>query len=282
MSHLKSKIVILMLGMILLLSLSHTATASQFSIILFTYGVIEGSLEFHEEAHPTDTITYNLTIVADSDVNIINFTLKISGWVGEKWQTLQTEQITLYPMTQGENLTRQIMVTLPPNVSERLYCIIEASTSQGSGKTAFYATYVRTVTYDKLLNSYNELLANYNILQADYNQLLTNYDALNSNYSSLEAEYSTMHTNFDSLNSSYEPLMASHNSLTTIYDSLHESYTYIKTKYDASIGESNVFRNLTYILSITTVIFVATTVYFRQKAPYIVLRKETAAKPDKE
>ncbi len=282
MSHLKSKIVILMFGMILLLSLSHAATASQFSIISFRYGVIEGSLEFHEEAHPTDTITYNLTIVADSDVTIINFTLKISGLVGEKWQTLQTEQITLYPMIKGENLTRQMIVTLPPNVSERLYCIIEASTSQGSGKTAIYATYVRIVTYDELLNSYNELLANYNTLQADYNQLLTNYDALNSNYSSLEAEHSTMHTNFDSLNSSYETLMANYSSLTTIYDSLQESYTYIKTKYDASTGELNIVRSLMYILGITTVIFVATTIYFRQKAPYVVLRKETAAKPDKE
>jgi len=243
---------------------------------------MEGSLEFHEEAHPTDTITYNLTIVAYIDVTIFNLTLKISGLVGEKWQTLHTEQITSYPMTIGENFTRQIIFTVPQNTSERLYCVIEASTDKGFGKTAFYATYVRTITYDELLNLYNELLVNYSTLQDDYNQLLTNYDALNLTYSSLVAEHGTMQTNYNSLNSSYESLMASYNSLTTVYDSLQEFYTYIKTKYDASIGELNIIRNLMYIFIITTVIFVATTIYLRKKAPYIILRKETTVKPDKE
>jgi len=268
--------------MILLFSLSCTAKASQFSTVSFTYWYMEGSLEFHEEAHPTDTITYNLTIVAYIDVTIFNLTLKISGLVGEKWQTLHTEQITAYPMTIGENFTRQIIFTVPQNTSERLYCVIEASTDKGFSKTAFYATYVRTITYDELLNLYNELLVNYSTLQDDYNQLLTNYDALNLTYSSLVAEHGTMQTNYNSLNSSYESLMASYNSLTTVYDSLQEFYTYIKTKYDASIGELNIIRNLMYIFIITTVIFVATTIYLRKKAPYIILRKETTVKPDKE
>ena len=284
MFHLRSKIIILVFGITLLLSLSlsPTAKASQLSTVSFTYGYIGGSLEFQEEAHPTDTITFDLTIVAYVDVTIFNFTLTISGLVGEKWQTLHTEQIISYSMIQDENLTRQIMVTLPQNTSERIYCIIEASTDWGFSKTDFHATYIRTITYDELLNLYNELLVNHSTLQADYDQLLTDYDALNSTYSSLVAEYGAMQTNYNSLNSSYESLMASYNSLTSDYESLQEDYTYIKTKYDASIGELNIVRSLMYIFGITTVIFVATTVYLRKKAPYIIVRKETAIKPDKE
>ena len=119
-------------------------------------------------------------------------------------------------------------------------------------------------------------------MQADYNQLLTDHDALNFTYNSLVAEHSSMQTNYNVLNSSYESLTASYNSLTLNYDSLQEDHTYIKTKYDASIGELNIVRTLMYIFAITTAIFVATTVYFRKKAPYLVLRKETAIKPDEE
>ena len=282
MSNLTSKILILMFGMTLLLSLSGTAKASQISTVSFMYGYIGGSLEFHEEAHPTSTITYNLTVVAYLDVTIYNLTLRISGLVKEKWQTLLTEQIISYSMTEDENFTRQIIVTLPHDTSERLYCIIEASTDKGFGKTAFYATYVRTITYDELIGLYDKLLTNYSTLQADYDQLLTNYDALNLTHSSLVSEYGSMQTNYNLLNSSYDSLMTSYDLLTFNYDSLQEDYTYIKTKYDASLGELNIVRTLMYIFTITTVIFVATTVYFRKKAPYVVLRKETAIKPDKE
>ena len=282
MSYLRRIIITLMFGMTLLSSLSSTAKASQFSTVSFTYGYLGGSLEFREEAYPTSTITHNLTIVAYLDVTIYNLTLRISGLVGEEWQTLNTEQIISYSLKQGKNLTRQMMVTLPQNTSERLHCVIEASTDKGFGKTAFYSTHVRTINYEELSNLYNELLVNYSTLQADYNQLLTDHDSLNLTYSSLVAEHSLMQTNYNILNSSYEFLTVSYNALTLNYDSLQEDHTYIKTKYDASIAELNIFRTLMYIFAITTAIFVATTVYFRKKAPYLVLRKETSIKPDEE
>lgn len=282
MFHLRSKIPILILGLTLLLGSIPMAKASHSSIVSFMYGIIGGSLEFPEEALPNDTVSYNLTIVAYVDVTIYNFTVKISGLVGEKWQTLNTEQIISHSLVQDENLTRQIIVTLPQNTSERLHCVIEASTDKGFGKTTFYATYVRTISYNELSDSYDELLINYSTIYADYNKLLTDYDILNSTYDSIVAEHDIMQTNYNSLNSSYEILIANHNSLLFSYDSLQEQYSYIKTKYDASLAELNIVRNLMYIFTITTVIFIATTAYFRRKAPYIVLRKETAIKPNKE
>jgi len=267
-----------MLGMTLLLSLSHTAKGSQSSTVSFTYGYIWGSLEFPEEAHPADTIMCNLTITAYIDVNVYNFTLEISGLAGEKWQTLQTEQISRY-LAQGENHTSHVRVTLPQNTSDRLLYVIEASTDKGFGKTTFYGTYVRTISHDELSNLYDELLANYSMLRTDYDQLLTNYYALNLTYSSFVREYNTMQASIDSLNSSYRSLTVNYSSLASSYDSLQEHYNYIKGKYDSAAGELNIVRILLYIFTTATAILAATTIYFRKKAPYVVVRKETAEKP---
>lgn len=278
--RLRGKIIILMFGITLLLGLSHIAKASQFSTVSFTYGYIWGSLEFPEEAHPADSVTCNLTIVAYIDVNIYNFTLEISGLTGERWQTLHTEPILSHYLAQGENLTKKVRVTVPQNTSERLYYVIEASTDKGFGKTAFYGTYVRSIGYSELSGLYDDLLLNYSILRIDYNQMLANYYTLNSTYGSLVEEYNTIQANINTLNSSYRSLTTSYNSLMSNYDSLQEHYNYIKELYDSSAGELNTVRILMFVFGITTAILAATTIYFRKKAPYIVLRKETAAKAE--
>jgi hypothetical protein len=273
----RSRIIVLMFGMIVLFSISRAVNASGFNTVSFTYGYIHGSLEFPEEAHPTETITCNLTITAYVDVTLYNLTFAISGLVGENWQTLHTEQIISYAMAMGENLSRKVMVTLPQNLSERLNYIIEASTDKGFGNTVFYATYVRATTYDALANLYSALLINDSKLQTDYAQLSTNYSALNGTYNSLTGEYNAIQTSYSSLNSSYESLSANYTSLVLSHNSLQ----YIKTKYDDSLAELTIVRNLMYLFGISTVILAAATIYFRKKAPYIVLHKETSAKPDK-
>lgn len=65
------------------------------------------------------------------------------------------------------------------------------------------------------------------------------------------------------------------------HNSLQDFYTYIKTKYDAAMTELTIVRNLMYLFGISTAILAAATIYFRKKTPYIVLHKETSAKPDK-
>lgn len=280
MRRLRSKIVVLILGITLLLSLSHISEASQFSTVSFAYGYIWGSLEFPEEAHSGDSFTCNLTIGAYIDVDIYNFTLAISGLVGEKRQTLHTEPILSRHLTQGENFTSPVMVTLPQNMSERLHYVIEASTDKGFGQTAFYGTYVRPISYNELSALYDGLLANYTVLRVDYNHTLEKYYTLNTTYSSLAEEYDTIRGNIDTLNASYRSLVGSYNSLTSAFDSLQQHYDYIKALYDSSAGELNIVRILMFVFGITTAILAATTIYFRKKAPYIVLRKETATKTE--
>jgi hypothetical protein len=281
-SCLRNKLLALIFGLALLSSLNRVANASQFSTVTFTYGYIWGSFDVPEEAQPVSTVTCNLTIGAYVDVNIYNVTLEISGFTGERWQTLHTEQILSHYMAQGANLTKQIVVTLPQNTSERLHYVIEASTDKGFGKTAFYETYVRTVAYNGLLSSFETLLDNYTAMQTSYSQLLANYGSLNVTYNSLVGAYNATRASYDLLNSSYQSLLANYSSLASIYESLLEHYDYVKKNFDASNGELSVVRILTYVFSITTVIFAATTLYFRRKAPYIVLRKETAVKPNDE
>lgn len=273
----RSKTLVLVLGIILLLSLSHIVKASPSCMVTFTYGYVEGTLDFPEEAHATDTVTCNLTISALADVTIYNFTLAISGFVGAKWQTLRIEPITSYSMAAGENLTRQVSVTLPQNTSERLHYVIEVSATSSFGKTDFYATYVRPISYDELSGLYNALQNNLTNLQADYNQLQATFNFLNSTYSSLASQFAFLQTGFNSLNSSYETLNTTYSSLASNYNSMQDTYNYIRTKYDSSTGELSIVRNLMYILGITTVILAATTIYFRKKAPYIVVQKETAS-----
>jgi hypothetical protein len=219
-----------------------------------------------------------LTIGAYIDVNIYNFTLDISGFTGQNWRTFGTEQITSYNLAQDENLTSQIIITVPQNTSEKLHYVIEASTDKGFGKTAFYATNVITITYEELSDLYNKLLTNNTALQVDYNQLLTNYTTINQTYSSLLRDYNAAHTTCNLLNSSYESLRANYSSLKSNYDSLQEHFAYVEAKYDSSTGELNIVRYLMYVFGVTTVILAATTIYFRKKAPYIVVRKDTAAK----
>jgi hypothetical protein len=258
--------------------LGPVAKASRSSTTSFTYGFVWGSIEFPEETHPLDTITCNLTIGAYIDVKIYNFTLDISGFTGQNWRTFGTEQIISYNLAQDENLTSQIIITVPQNTSEKLHYVIEASTDKGFGKTAFYATNVITITYEELSDLYNKLLTNNTALQVDYNQLLTNYTTINQTYSSLLREYNATHTTCNLLNSSYESLKANYSSLKSNYDSLQEHFAYVEAKYDSSTGELSIVRYLMYVFGVTTVILAATTIYFRKKAPYIVVRKDTAAK----
>lgn len=271
--QLANKMKLAFLAVIVLVVSCQMVKASDSSVVSFTYGYIWGLLEFPEEVHLADTVTCNLTVGAYIDVDIYNFTLGISGLVGQSWQVLRVEQILSRHMMQGENISVSVIVVLPQNTSASLHYMVEASTDKGFGKTAFYATYVRSSTY-------SELQINNSKLQQDYGQLFGGYQNLNLTLQSLTSQYSNLQTAYNSLNSSYDSLNISDNSLRSDYNSLQQNYEYIKEKYDSSLAELGLVRNLMFGFGIAAVILAATTLYFRKKAPYIVLHKETAIKPD--
>jgi len=147
-----------------------------FVALLFLFGQIYGSsasstnnfsfqsagvtidLTFPEEAHPTESITHNLTITAQTSLTLENFTIIIKVLVNSSWQQVYKEQVLSRDMLQNEKITSQPRFTLPQN--------------------ADYTTHVRTLTYNELLTEYNELLTNYSDALAEYETLLESYNEL--------------------------------------------------------------------------------------------------------
>ncbi len=132
-------------------------------------------------------------------------------------------------------------------------------------------------SYGDLEGSYNDLQANYSILEDNYNALSTTHQELQTNYNSLQLsfnssqkDYNNLQTNYDSLNSTYCHLLSEYSSLQANYDSLQAGFNELKSKYEFA-GETVNAINLMYVFIETTVIFVATTIYF-------VLRKQKPKK----
>ena len=121
---------------------------------------------FPKQAYSTETITHNMTITAYDTLTLQNFTIVINAMVNSSWQQVYKEQVISHSMEPDENLTMQMMFTLPQGTQERLYCYIYALTDKPSEASicTFYSTYVGLMTYNELLSKYNDLLANYSSL----------------------------------------------------------------------------------------------------------------------
>lgn len=162
--------------------------------------------------------------------------------------------------------------------------------------------YVLQAQYNELFGNYSSLLSEYNSLLVQYENLLTNYNSLSANYNDLSESYDSLTAYFNSLNSTYYSLLYTHNQLQSNYNSLQNSYdnqqgsydnlsndynylvsNYVQlqgnytslnssygdlqTEYSNLLSELTNYRNLSYALVVTTLVFIATTVYFaRRKA----------------
>ncbi len=291
-----------------------------FATLLFLFGQICGlgasltnSFSFHgagvtvdltflEEAHPTESITHNLTITAGNSLTLENFTIIIRVLVNSSWQQVSTDARTGRDMAQNEKLPITLKFTLPQNSHGKLYCFMYVLTDKTSDPLSytFYTTHVRTYTYSELLSEYNEAVTNFTDLLSDYETLLESYNilsgehgTLNSTYNSLLLEYNTLQSNYNSLNSTYHNLQASYNSLLSSYysleanfNSLNQTYTTLENeinnlrqKTDASKIEIINTRNLTYLFIGTTIALIVLIIYIKKKKPepYVVIRKETVA-----
>ncbi len=84
-----------------------------------------------------------------------------------------------------------------------------------------------TLLYYELLEKYNRLLANYTYLQSNYDDLLAEFGSLNSSYTALQ-----------------------------------NSYGELQSEQEAITNELGTIRNLVYVFVATTIVLMATTVYF--------------------
>ena len=291
------KVIVCLVTIMCFLSLSiNDTSASSVGNISFQGAGVVIDVEFPEETHPTDTITLNLTITATIGLKLQNFTLVIRVLIDTGWQQVYKEQVLSLNMVQWDVLERLIWFTLPQHAHEALQCNMYVQTDKAPGLPAtyfFYATHVRTMTYDELIGNYSSLLTDYGTLLDSYNTLSTQYNGLNSTYNSLLNEYNSLQATFRSLNSSYFTQKAAYDTLRTGYDSLEASYHTLNQTYYALVAESDSLRNtadtrdteltttknIAYALIAITVILAALIIYSKKKKtePYIVLRKETVA-----
>jgi len=130
------------------------------------------------------------------------------------------------------------------------------------------------VTYHTLLGNFNALNASYYALQAQhddlndaYQELLGDYNTKLANYSSLSTSYDSLCDSYDALGTNYDSLRNNYDTLGTNYDSLRSNNDQLTTSYNALTGELANARNLGYILLATTMILMATTVYFAVRKP---------------
>jgi len=87
------------------------------------------------------------------------------------------------------------------------------------------------------------------------------YESLET-YSSLLADYNLLNSTFHSLQSSYDSLLSNFRSLNFTYNNITTTYNELRSKQEAIVNELNNIRSRMYIFVATTVILLATTVYF--------------------
>jgi len=135
---------------------------------------------------------------------------------------------------------------------------ITAVTNELPGETD---TDDNTLHSDEIVNV-RTLLDLFDSLLADYDDLLDSYDTLVTYFDSLNSSYYGLKSSFESLNSTYYDLLDMYNQLQFDYDDL-------KSKHDALTGDLGTAWNLSYLLVITTIVFIATTVYLTIRKPKV-------------
>ncbi|MGQ9624949.1 MAG: hypothetical protein ACUVT9_06220 [Candidatus Bathycorpusculaceae bacterium] len=139
----------------------------------------------------------------------------------------------------GENRIFDLIVELPLDVWGRtqaeLYLEYYVQSDHFIRDPVFSLTNVRNIYYEKLQEDFRNLNESYHLLNDTYWQLKSDFEELNQSYINLQQEYAT----------------------------LNQTYWELK----GSLNELDSTRRLAVILGITTVFFVATTVFLVMRRP---------------
>ena len=117
------------------------------------------------------------------------------------------------------------------------------------------------VTYISLLNEHDSLLDAYNELKSDYDKVKAELEYWKAEHISLKSDYDSLQAAYDSLKTDHDSLKRSYDLLKSDHDSLQTAYTELKSKYQTSVSELGIYKNLSYLLIIAVIVFAAATVY---------------------
>jgi len=221
-----------------------TADALANSNVSFQSVGVTINLAFPPEAHPTDNISHNLTITANSALTIQNFTIAVYAPVNSSSQLVKTQTLTSFDLQQNQNFSSNLALTLPSATNGTLSCFIYLLTDHSADyfSATFYTTQISSLTFSEMQKTYNELVANYTTVQSAYNTLLQNYDGLLANYSSLLSDYTSLQNKYDSLSTDYNSSVASHQALLKTYNAQLGEYTTLNSNYHTLQGKDNALQ----------------------------------------
>ena len=121
--------------------------------------------------------------------------------------------------------------------------------------------------YSQLQSNYDGLQGSYDSLSADLNTLQALYSSLLTNYTNLQADYDSTCSNYYSLEVDYNSLESSYSNLETDYSSLNSNYNDLNSKHDTLASDLGLTKNLSYVFIVTTLVFIASTVYLAMRRP---------------
>ena len=240
-----------------------------------SYKGIEVAVYAPYEAYPGDRITVRVRVEALEDLNDTYVTLWIEGSKSqghESW-TSRKEVLEDYDLSDGTSKTREYDVKIPSDLDPGLIyghiaIIWKVLGDDRLYDDAFNMVYVRNeayeylqMTYEDLSNRYEEKVAECDDLLDNYNGLKSDYNSLKTDYEHVEAERDDWKAKYDSLETNYNDLTNEYNLLDSTYNSLLADYDDLKSRYDVGISELSSARTLNYVLAITTIAFIATSVY---------------------
>lgn len=221
------------------------------------------------QAYPNDTMTIRIIVEAREDLQKVTVWFNIYGSKSEGNLTWYRplDALNTIDLSSGAVEDQNFDVDVPDDVDPgqlhaHASCSWEVWRESSWQKQSFDDICIHRVTY--LRNKpYEDLQVAYNQLLADYDSLQTSYSNLQANYSILEDNHNNLQTNYGSLNSTYQSLLSD-------YSMLQASSNELKSKYEFAGDMANAL-DLMYVFIETTVIFIATTIYF-------VLRKQKPKK----
>jgi hypothetical protein len=209
-------------------------------------------LTFPEEAHPSESISHNVTITANVALTLQNFTIVMKAPVSSGWQEVKNQTITFLDLLENQNLTSSMRFTLPQEANGTLVCYVYVQTDQSVDYSSytFHTTRVSELTFSEMQSLYNEMLANYTALKNDYDSLFANYSSLFANYTTLFSDHTALLAEYNAQVATYESLLNSYNTLSNDYDALNSNYRSKINEYNALQTEYKSLNSTHYNLQV--------------------------------
>jgi len=196
-------------------------------------------LTFPDEAHPLDNIPHDLTITANTDIILQNFTVSIKAPVNSGWQEIRKREEIGQNLSKNTPWTVPLSMSLPQDVNGTLSCFIYVLTNQTAEPLVYslFTTHVSKLTFSDMQSLYDEMLANYTMLQANYTTLLNDYDDLLANYNSSLANYTALLSQYNQLSANYNAQVSTYQTLLANYNKLSDDYDALNVNYRSKINE---------------------------------------------